>query len=323
MVVMQSEEDWDDGDDWDDDDYEDSESSSFLDMELATKMKIAGALGVVLLIIMSSMIFTNFGLYSGADSVSVLIDVEEALNPEDRTLGASILATSPSFGSLTKEGDFTISVSGIQVYSGNFDLNDDGRGSISLDYAEFFTINGKYTLLVDIKGTQASDSIELYKSADSVRGEVPVFDGSYPLNKSENLLINLQFKTDETDSYISPWVQGTIKIYHAEEIFEDNQGENYWDDDGSRNFDEVESITFTVEGTSINWVYQSGTTDNGVSLWLDPNEFYSDGGSGDYAVTIEFTNELGEDTSSKEGQTFWKWFHLCQTKADGSCDGNK
>ncbi|MFL2944366.1 MAG: hypothetical protein ACJZ2J_03415, partial [Candidatus Poseidoniales archaeon] len=96
---MQSEEDWDDGDDWDDDDYEDSESSSFLDMELATKMKIAGALGVVLLIIMSSMIFTNFGLYSGADSVSVLIDVEEALNPEDRTLGASILATSPSFGS--------------------------------------------------------------------------------------------------------------------------------------------------------------------------------------------------------------------------------
>ena len=45
MVVMQSEEDWDDGEDWDDD-YDDSESSSFLDMELATKMKIAGAVGI-------------------------------------------------------------------------------------------------------------------------------------------------------------------------------------------------------------------------------------------------------------------------------------
>ena len=52
---MQSEEDWDDGDDWDDD-YDDSESSSFLDMELATKMKIAGVLGVALLVVMSSMV---------------------------------------------------------------------------------------------------------------------------------------------------------------------------------------------------------------------------------------------------------------------------
>ena len=38
MVIMQSEEDWDDGEDWDDD-YDDSESSSFLDMELATKVE--------------------------------------------------------------------------------------------------------------------------------------------------------------------------------------------------------------------------------------------------------------------------------------------
>ena len=318
---MQSEEDWDDGEDWDDD-YDDSDSSSILDMELATKMKLAGVLGVVILLIMSSMIFTNFGFYSGAGTVSVLIDVEEALNPEDRTLGVSILATSPSFGSLSKEGDFTISVSGSQVYSGKFDLNGEGRGSISIDYAAFFTVNGEYVVTVDIKGTKDSDSVELYKSAGSVRGEVPVFDGNYPLSKSENLLINLQFKTDETTSYISPWVSGTIKIYHAEEIFDDNEGESYWNDDGSRNFQEVELITFTVEGTSINWAYQSGTTDDGVSLWLDPNEFYSDQESGDYAVTIEFTNDLGDDTSTKEGQSFWKWFHLCETKADGSCNGN-
>ena len=81
---MQSEEDWDDGDDWDEE-YDDSDSSSILDMELGTKLKLAGVFGVVILIIMSSMIFTNFGFYSGAGTVSVLIDVEESLNPEDRT----------------------------------------------------------------------------------------------------------------------------------------------------------------------------------------------------------------------------------------------
>ena len=47
---MQSEEDWDDGDDWDDDDYDDSDTSSILDMDLDTKLKLAGVVGVVLLI---------------------------------------------------------------------------------------------------------------------------------------------------------------------------------------------------------------------------------------------------------------------------------
>ena len=68
MAIMQSEEDWDDGEDWDDD-YDDSESSSFLDMELATKMKIAGAVGIALLIILSSTIFTNDGGISGYLSI--------------------------------------------------------------------------------------------------------------------------------------------------------------------------------------------------------------------------------------------------------------
>ena len=66
--------------------------------------------------------------------------------PEDRTFTFNILATSPSFGSLSTEGDFTISVSGSQVYSGKFELNDEGRGSISLDYSEFFTVNGDYII---------------------------------------------------------------------------------------------------------------------------------------------------------------------------------
>ena len=131
---MQSEEDWDDGEDWDED-YDDSESSSLLDMELATKMKIAGAVGIALLIILSSTIFTNFGFYSGAGSISVLIDVNEGKDASDNTFTFNILATSPAFGSLAKEGDYTItnipnsvdySGGSVSAFSGSFSLNDEG-----------------------------------------------------------------------------------------------------------------------------------------------------------------------------------------------------
>ena len=39
-------------------------------------------------------------------------------------------------------------------------------------------------------------------------------------------------------------------------------------------------------------------------------------------MVIEFTNDLGSDTSSKEGQSFWKWFHVCEVK-NSECDGAK
>ena len=155
---MQSEEDWDDGEDWDED-YEDSDSSSSLGMELATKMKIAGAVGIALLIILSSTIFTNFGFYSGAGSISILIDVNEGKDANDNEFTFNILATSPAFGSLAKEGTYTItntpnsvdySGNSIPAKSGSFELNDDGRGSVSIAYSDLFKMNGKYNVEVEL-----------------------------------------------------------------------------------------------------------------------------------------------------------------------------
>ena len=51
-----------------------------------------------------------------------------------------------------------------------------------------------------------------------------------------------------------------------------------------------------------------------IQFIFDTSEFY-----GDYAVIIEFVNDLGSDDSSKEGQSNWKWFHICNTNSDGSC----
>ena len=204
---MQSEEDWDDGEDWDDD-YDDSDSSSILDMELATKMKLAGAVGIALLIILSSTIFTNFGFYSGAGSISVLIDVNEGKDASDNTFTFNILATSPAFGSLEKEGKYTIvnvpnsveySGSPISAHSGTFSLNDDGRGSVSIAYSDLFKMNGNYNLQVELGSQKASDSVILNKFSESAVADLVQFDGSKPLDRDDGVITNMHFSSEIID----------------------------------------------------------------------------------------------------------------------------
>ena len=109
-------------------------------------MKIGGATAIVVLLLLCSMIFTNFGFYSGAGSLSVLIDVNEGKDPGDRTFNANILATSPTFGMLAGEGEYSILFGGSAQFSGKFEVNDEGRGSFEVDYENFFVSNGEYNL---------------------------------------------------------------------------------------------------------------------------------------------------------------------------------
>lgn len=337
MVIMQSEEDWDDGEDWDDD-YDDSESFSILDMELATKMKLAGAVGIVLLIILSSTIFTNFGFYSGAGSISVLIDVNEGKDANDNTFTFNILATSPAFGKLAKEGDYTITnvpnsvdYSGgvISAFSGSFDLDDDGRGSVSIAYSDLFKMNGKYNVKVELGSQKATDSVILNKFSESAVADLIEFDGSKPLDRDDGVITNMYFYSEVIDNpdsnldiptIIIPSVTGTITIYFAEELFEEGEEEDYWDSDGDREIEIVETIQFSYFQDQMSIIYESGTTEEGDNFnpfIFDTSEFY--GSSGDYAIVIEFVNDLGSDTAVKQGQSSWKWFHICATKSDGTC----
>ena len=354
MVIMQSEEDWDDGEDWDDD-YDDSDSSSVLDMELATKMKLAGAVGIVLLIILSSTIFTNFGFYSGAGSISVLIDVNEGKDANDNTFTFNILATSPAFGKLAKEGEYTItnnpnsvaySGAGTSAFSGSFDLDDDGRGSVSIAYSDLFKMNGKYNVEVELGSQKATDSVILNKFSESAVADLIEFDGSKPLDKDDGVITNLIFssetleiqnpnykegsnKPQERDEFlyepilIIPSVTGTITIYFAEEFFEEKEEEDredYWDSDNGREIEVVETIQFSFFGDQMYVEYESGETEEGLNFnpfIFDTSEFY--GNSGDYAISIEYSNDLGSDITTKQGQSSWKWFHICNTKSDGTC----
>ena len=331
-AAIPEEDEWDE--DWEEDEYEESTGSFLSDMSVASKMKMAGGGAFVILLLLSSMIFTNFGFYSGAGNLSVLIDVNEGKDPGDRTLDANILATSPAFGMLKTEGEYEVSFEGSKKASGKFDLNDDGRGSIEVDYEKFYVGNGQYTLTIEIGSQKSSDTVILNRVADSVSGSVTNFDGDYPIDKDSPVIINMQFtaQNSETD-YIHPWVSGTVKVYHYGTSFNEGQGESYWNDDSERgdnsdNWNLVDTIQLDVNSDSGTYSYSSGGTTDfyaveippyNLNLILDTEKFYGEEGSGDYTLVFDFTNELGDDTSSKDGRTYWSWFHICETGTNGKC----
>ena len=324
---------------WDDEDWDDDSGSSFIsDMSVGSKMKLAGAGALVLVILIFTMVSQNFGFYYGAGSLTVLIDVNEGKDPGDRTFNGNIWATSPAFGMLAKEGSYTITFNGANQASGNFDLSAEGRASISVDYESFFVTNGAYTLNVEIGSQTSSNSVTIDRFADSVSGSVSNFDGEYPLDKDSPVIINMQFTAANSEvGYINPWVSGTVKVYHYENAFNEGQGENYWNDDSERgntagNWNLVNTIQLDVNSDAGSYSYSSGGTTDfyaveippyNLNLIIDVDKFYDEEGSGDYTLIFDFSNDFGEDTSSKDGRSSWKWFHLCETKDNGECKNNE
>lgn len=323
---------------WDDEDWDDDSGSSFIsDMSVGSKMKLAGAGALVLVILIVAMVSQNFGFYYGAGSLTVLIDVNEGKDPGDRTFNANIWATSPAFGMLAKEGSYTITFNGANQASGNFDLSAEGRASISVDYESFFVTNGAYTLNVELGSQTSSNSVTIDRFADSVSGSVSNFDGEYPLDKDSPVIINMQFTAANSESYINPWVSGTVKVYHYENAFNEGQGASYWNDDSERgntagNWNLVNTIQLDVNSDSGSYSYSSGGTTDfyaveippyNLNLIIDVDKFYDEEGSGDYTLVFDFSNDFGEDTSSKDGRSSWKWFHLCETKDNGECKNNE
>jgi len=324
---------------WDDEDWDDDSGSSFIsDMSVGSKMKLAGAGALVLMILIFAMVSQNFGFYYGAGSLTVLIDVNEGKDPGDRTFNANIWATSPAFGMLAKEGSYTITFNGANQASDNFDLSAEGRASISVDYESFFVTNGAYTLNVELGSQTSSNSVTIDRFADSVSGSVSNFDGEYPLDKDSPVIINMQFTAANSEvGYINPWVSGTVKVYHYENAFNEGQGENYWNDDSERgntagNWNLVNTIQLDVNSDAGSYSYSSGGTTDfyaveippyNLNLIIDVDKFYDEEGSGDYTLVFDFSNDFGEDTSSKDGRSSWKWFHLCETKDNGECKNNE
>ena len=62
-------------DDWDEDWDDDSDTSFFSDISVASRMKLAGGAAFVILLLLCSMIFTNFGFYYGAGHKEQISDI--------------------------------------------------------------------------------------------------------------------------------------------------------------------------------------------------------------------------------------------------------
>ena len=190
-------------------------------------------------------------------------------------------------------------------------------------------MNGKYNLEVELGSQKATDSVILNKFSESVVADLVEFDGSKPLDRDDGVITNMHFSSEvienpdsnlDTPIIIIPSVTGTITIYFAQELFEEGEDEDYWDSDNDRDPEIVETIQFTYFEDQMSIVYESGASESGDNFnpfIFDTSEFY--GSSGDYAISIEFTNDLGSDTSAKQGQSSWKWFHICNTSSDGTC----
>ena len=237
---------------------------------------------------------------------------------------------------LAKEGSYTITFNSANQASGNFDLSAEGRASKSVDYESFFVTNGAYTLNVEVGSQTSSNSVTIDRFADSVSGSVSNFDGDYPLDKDSPVIVNMQFSAVNSEAYINPWVSGTVKVYHYENAFNEGQGESYWNDDSERgntagNWNLVNTIQLDVNSDSGSYSYSSGGTTDfyaveippyNLNLIIDVDKFYDEEGSGDYTLVFDFSNDFGEDISSKDGRSSWKWFHLCETKDNGECKNN-
>ena len=186
-----------------------------------------------------------------------------------------------------------------------------------------------HNLEVKLGSQKATDSVILNKFSESVVADLIEFDGSKPLDRDDGVITNMHFSSEVIDNpdsnldksvIIIPSVTGTITIYFAEEFFEEDQDEDYWNFDNDRNLEVVETIKFSYFGDQMSVIYESGKTEEGPNFnpfIFDTSEFY--GNSGDYAIVVEFTNDLGSDLTVKQGQSSWKWFHICKTNSDGTC----
>ena len=91
---------------WDDEEWEDDyDGAPLLDkLGWLLSLKVIGVLLVVGVLLVAALVLTGFGFYFGVGQLSLLIDVNEGLDPGARTLDAQITATSPAFGILSREG---------------------------------------------------------------------------------------------------------------------------------------------------------------------------------------------------------------------------
>ena len=184
--MSSADEEWDD-EDWDDDDDDNWETDldSSTKFFIVTNLRIAIGVSLIILLLICSTVFTNFGFYSGAGSLTLLIDVNEGKDDNDVLFTFSVFGTSPAFGKLSEEGSYWVfltpssvdySGSSIEVAKGSFSLDGSGKTSVSIPYSDLFEMNGEYIVKVELGNKKDTDSVFLNKFSESSVLDLVLFD---------------------------------------------------------------------------------------------------------------------------------------------------
>ncbi len=331
---------------WDDEEWDEDEVLLFGYPARTVKIT-AGAIAVVLLLLIAARTIPSFGFYSGVGNLMVEIDPEEHYLPDDVELNALVLANAPSLGRLAKEGSYSVHYDGEEMTTGKFTLNDDGRKNLRIPYDDFFVDNGEYTLKIDISGTEATDKVELNLIAKVIEASILFTgqnlctdgddDGDYDCEPVYTTITFFSSTNLVERKRVAPEGEGEIEIYfyqNNEPSDSEKEDETYWqsDDDRSCSGDAADcfgdewtllhTISFALDFTSGYWQYETGSPtqfeeDVGYvryQMALDTDYFRQDD-DGDYTMRITFTNSYnsdvdGADTEQKEGRSDYRWFFL-------------
>ena len=194
-------------------------------------------------------------------------------------------------------------------------------GSFGSEKYQKREIGAEIASVLGFSAIKNNDKVGLVLFSDDVIKYIPPKKGkSHILRVIRELLYA---KSEGKGTSISKALDFVMKVSKRKSVvflLSDFIDEDYWDSDNDREPEVVETIQFSYFGDQMSVIYESGATEEGPNFnpfIFETSEFYGD--SGDYAIVIEFTNDLGSDVTEKQGQSNWKWFHICNTNSDGTC----
>lgn len=219
--------------------------------------------------------------------VNVAIDPNTGSGPEENQLRFTV-ETSRSYISRNEvfTGHYFIGHENATVYQESFQVPENGKAAVALNFTRFYRDNGLYTVRVIVEGTSGTDRVELIRT---VHGLDPVLIDLYD---SFRLGLGMRPTDDPDDDRVVTTIgHGSASFYYVE------QGNDTSD---AGNWELVERVTFIINLGQLEYVIASDGQTGEVYIDLD-REYLTqesegqDRPAGHYATRVAFLNDFSQD----------------------------
>jgi len=288
-----------DEEDYEDDEYDDEEEEYLFGTIPRTPGLIAiAAVSVALILIIAALVSSSFGFVGGIDSMNVTIQGSEGqIYPFlDENLDIEAQANPPAFGrNANGNGDLVIhfddGINDVQeVYTGDFKFNN-GRGSRSVPYEEFYVDNGEYRAEIIYEGVSESATIVLKRTAH----DMVIVQTAFTMYDREQVLYKISLLPDEgedstADVLYTPG-EGYIQVYYVDDEAEqddDQKWEKVWNISIVTDFEGFE-YTFPGDDT------QNLSSNEGYQIIFDAVDLLDEKevDEGYFSIEVGFVNKYG------------------------------